>query len=44
VAQIEALRIQLVQESGAIKRKFELGARMATLVPVLRALIARFRR
>jgi hypothetical protein len=44
VAQIEALRIQLVQESGAIKRKFELGARMTTLVPVLRALIARFRR
>ncbi len=44
VAQIEALRRQLAQESGAIRRKFEVGARLATLVPLLRALIARLRR
>jgi hypothetical protein len=44
VAQIEELRTQLAQDSATIRRKLDIGARVVALVPLLRSLIARFRR
>ncbi len=44
VAQSEALRMQLAHDTATIRRKLDVGARVVTLLPLLRSLIARFRR
>ena len=44
VAQSEALRMQFSQDTATIRRKLDVGARVVTLLPLLRSLIARFRR
>ncbi len=44
LARSELLRGQLDEESAAIRRHLEVGARVVALVPLLRSLIARFRR
>jgi hypothetical protein len=43
VAQSEALRAQLAKDAASIRRKLDVGARVLTLLPLLRSLIARFR-
>jgi hypothetical protein len=44
VAQSEALRAQLAKDASSIRRKLDVGARVLTLLPLLRSLMARFRR
>jgi hypothetical protein len=44
LAQSAALRLQIAEDSAALRRRFSIGARLLALAPLLRSLIARFRR
>jgi hypothetical protein len=44
MAQSAALRLQLAEDTAALRRRLDVGARLLAYVPLLRAVIARFRR
>jgi hypothetical protein len=44
IAQSAELRLQIAEDSAAIRRRLNVGARLLALLPVLRSLFARFRR
>jgi hypothetical protein len=44
IAQSAALRLQVAEDSAALRRRLSVGARLLALVPLLRAAVARFRR
>jgi hypothetical protein len=44
LAQSAALRLQIAEDSAALRRRLNVGARVLALLPLLRSLVARFRR